>query len=70
MTAADLNYRGYRLAVRAQGQGWKVTIYAPGSVFGEDQISQTDDPAGRDQVIAEAQGIVDRLLRSERGSEG
>ena len=65
MSAADLDYRVYRLAVRAQGQGWRVTIYAPGSVFGEEEISQTNDPAGRERVIADAQRIVDRLLHSD-----
>jgi|HubBroStandDraft_2_1064218.scaffolds.fasta_scaffold2231166_2 hypothetical protein len=65
MSAADLDYRGYRLAVRAQGPGWRVTIYAPGSVFGEEEISQTSDSAGREQVIADARRIVDRLLHSD-----
>ena len=63
MAAEDEEHRGYRIVIRRRGSGWRATIYAPNSqqpILGP----QSDDPASRDIVLAEAKRLIDALIGS------
>jgi hypothetical protein len=57
-----LFYRGYRLGLFRVGPGWRVLIHAPGKnePMPEAPISPREE--GRQQVISEAQGLIERNL--------
>ena len=59
----ETRYRDYLIVLEPFGAGWRVFIYAPGSVLPHEEIPSTSNPAGRSQLMDEAKGIVDRLLR-------
>jgi hypothetical protein len=54
---------GYRLSIRRHGSGWRATILAPD---GRQPIlgPQSDDPAGRDDVLQRARSLIDGLRGS------
>jgi hypothetical protein len=63
MPAEDEEYGGYRIVIGRHRMGWRATIYAPDSqqpILGP----QSDDPASRDDVLAEAKRLIDDLMDS------
>ena len=58
----ELIYRGYKLCLNRFKAGWKVFIYAPGSILAENEIPHTEDPNGRESVLSESRAVVDRAL--------
>jgi hypothetical protein len=63
MAAEGEEYRGYLIAIRRHGSGWRATICAPDSqqpILGP----QSDDPATRDDALVEAKGLFDALMGS------
>ena len=60
--AQELRYRDFRIMVAAQGTGWCVYIYEPGSRRARREFLYTADPIGRTALVDEAKRIVDGLL--------
>jgi hypothetical protein len=58
------SYRGYRLEISAAKPGWQVLVYAPGGTSAHPNSPVTDDPSGKDLVIAQAKAILDSELDS------
>jgi hypothetical protein len=62
MAEERLFYRGYRLGLFRVGAGWRVLIHPPGK--NEPMLEAPINPheGGRQQVISEAQGLIERAL--------
>ena len=59
MTQDGINYKGCRIDILSQGDGWKALIYRPASLLHELMV-----PVGpnRRSVIEEAKTLVDNFL--------
>jgi hypothetical protein len=55
----DMLYKGHRCAISEVGKGWRVMIYAPGSVMALPESPPTLEECPREAIIAEAKWIVD-----------
>ena len=64
----DLIYKDHRFAISAVGKGWRVMIYAPGSVIALPASPTNLEECPREAVIAEAKGIVDARCVPEVGA--
>ena len=58
----QIEHRGFSIDVHQYGPGWRVRIYPPGDAAPMLEIPETQLGNGRDQVIREAQAIVDRRI--------
>src|SRR5262249_19646430 len=62
--ANEHRYRGYRLVPGAQGEGWRVDVYAPGARTAELVITCAGATAGTEGALDDARWAVDRLMDS------
>jgi hypothetical protein len=59
MASEEIHYKGWRIEVLHQGQGWKALIYRPSFLLHEEPV-----PTGSDRraVMKEAKLLIDRSL--------
>ena len=59
MASEEIHYKGWRIEVLHQGQGWKALVYRPSSPLHEEPV-----PSGPDRrvVMQEAKMLVDQGL--------
>jgi hypothetical protein len=55
----EINYKGWRIDVPHQGEGWKALIYRPSSLLHETTVPEGPD---RRAVLEEAKTLIDSLL--------
>jgi hypothetical protein len=65
MANQRIDYRGYTLEVKAQGAGWAILIWEPGGGFTLPETPHNPDQSKLNELIAEAQGIVDRWITNK-----
>jgi hypothetical protein len=61
----DIDYHGFRLEVRRFGSGWRIFVYAPGSILSLEGIPNTRQYGERNKVIAEAKGLTDQHMADQ-----
>ena len=61
----DIDYHGFRFEVRRFGSGWRIFVYAPGSILGLEKIPNTRQYGERNKVIAEAKGLADQHMADQ-----
>ena len=61
----DIDYNDFRLEVRRFGSGWRIFVYAPGSILSLEGIPNTRQYGERNKVIAEAKGLVDQHMAGQ-----
>jgi hypothetical protein len=61
MTIDEINYKGCRIDVLHQGEGWKALVYRPSSPLHE--VTVPDGP-NRRSVIEEAKMLADKFLEA------
>jgi hypothetical protein len=61
----DIDYHGFRLEVRRFGSGWRIFVYAPGSILSLEGIPNTRQYGERNKVIAEAKGLADQHMADQ-----
>jgi hypothetical protein len=59
-----VEYRGYHLDVHKFGSGWRVRVYGPGDRYPMPGAPETRREDGRDQVVRQAQHIIDKHVRA------
>jgi hypothetical protein len=57
-----IDYKGYRLAVGPVGNGWRASIFSPGSTSAWPDSPATLEKSRKEEIIAEAKRIVDAYL--------
>ena len=62
MASEIIEYRGYELHVEPYESGLKACIIKSGSLFNRPELPYSENKTQREQMIAEAKGIVDTLL--------
>jgi hypothetical protein len=60
--AECIEYKGYRLEVGLVGKGWRAAIYVPGSTSPLPESPARLEKSSKDEIVAEAKGIVDARL--------
>jgi len=61
----DIDYNDFRLEVRRFGSGWRIFVYAPGSILSLEGIPNTRQYGERNKVIAEAKGLTDQHMADQ-----
>jgi hypothetical protein len=57
-----IEYRGYELHIEPYESGFKACVRKSGSLFDRPELPYSENKTQREQMIAEAKGIVDTLL--------
>jgi hypothetical protein len=57
----EIKYKGWRIDVLHQGEGWKALIYRPSSLLHEIDVPEGSD---RRAVLEEATTVIDSLLET------
>ena len=61
----DIDIMTFAWRLRRFGSGWRIFIYAPGSIFSFEKIPNTRQYGERNKVIAEAKGLVDQHMAGQ-----
>jgi hypothetical protein len=69
MTCEIIHYRGFELHLDPQGSGLKAAIWLHGLYFMQPAIPFSPDKSLREQLIAEAKSVVDRMFDRPRRND-
>lgn len=59
---AVFEYKGYRIEVCRVGQGWRASIYSPGSTSPWRDSPTNLEKSGAEEIVAEAKRTIDTRL--------
>jgi hypothetical protein len=59
---AVFEYKGYRIEVRRVGQGWRASIYSPGSTAPWRDSPTNLERSDAEEIVAEAKRTIDARL--------
>ena len=61
-TMTIIDYKGYRIEVRAVGKGWRASIFSPGSTSPWPNSPANLEKSSTEEIVAEAKRIIEMRL--------
>ena len=61
-TMTVIDYKGYRIEVRAVGKGWRASIFSPGSTSPWPNSPANLEKSSTEEIVAEAKRIIEMRL--------